>query len=172
MDPRTTQYASGLSLLPARAALADHLAELIALAAQGARSDSASLYVVDEAAQVLKPAVVYNLPAEYVAACGDVKIGDQCCGRAVQHRREWIVSDMLTDPLFAAARKAAQVSAIRAGFSVPVIDGEGRVVAALACHYDKPFTPTNYDIERNKMFAKLIAAAIDEQRSQPASAAD
>ena len=173
MDPRITPYRSGLSLLPSSDALVDHLGELIVLAAQGARSNSASLFIVDEVSQTLKPGVVYNLPEEYVAACGDVKIGDQCCGRAVEHKREWIVSDMLTDPLFASAREAARVSPIRAGFSVPVIDGEGRVIASLACHYDKPFTPTNYDIERNKMFAKLIAAAIDEQRQQsPATAAD
>ena len=171
MDPRITRYDSGLSLLPGSDSLVEHLAELVVLAADGARSNSASLYVVDEQSQTLKPGVVYNLPAEYIAACGDVKIGDQCCGRAVAHRREWVVSDMLTDPLFESARKAAKVSPIRAGFSVPVCDGEGRVVAALACHYDKPFTPTNYDIERNKMFAKLIAAAIDE-RQQPAAAAD
>ncbi len=169
-----THYRSGLSLLPSHDGLVGQLAELVALAAQGARSDSASLFIVDKKSQTLKPGVVYNLPAEYVAACGEVKIGDQCCGRAVANERPWIVSDMLTDPLFASAREAAQVSPIRAGFSVPVIDRAGRVIASLACHYAKPFTPTNYDIERNQMFAKLIAAAVDEQREpkQPATAAD
>lgn len=170
MDSRIRRYPSGLSLLPAQDGLVEHLAELVKLAAEGARSNSASLYVVDRQSQTLKPAVVYNLPAEFVAACGDVKVGDQCCGRAVEHRREWVVSDMLTDPLFASARAAAEVSPIRAGFSVPVVDSEGAVIAALGCHYEQPFTPTNYDIERNQMFAKLIAAAIEEQRQQSTAA--
>ncbi len=70
---------------------------------------------------------------------------------------------MLTDPLFADGRAGAEASPIRAGFSVPVFDGD-RVIGALACHYENPYTPSPWDIERNESFAKLIGIALMELR--------
>ena len=42
---------------------------------------------------------VYNLPEEYIAGIGTVRVGSQSCGRAVEHKKPWIVTDMLQDPL-------------------------------------------------------------------------
>lgn len=140
------------------------LAELVRLAAQAAKADAASLYLVNEDEGVLQPAVVLGLPDDYVRGCGNVAIGDQCCGRAVKFRRPWIVSDMQTDPLFATAKAASDSSGIRAAFSVPVIDASERCLASLACHYRKPYQPTAYEIERNRVFAILIAFTIVQSR--------
>jgi GAF domain-containing protein len=136
------------------------LTSLVRLAAEGAKSSSASLYVLAATGSVLKPYIVHGLPEEYVRGCGDVIVGTQCCGRAVQHRRPWIVSDMLSDPLFADGRAAAENSQIRAAFSVPVIDAADNCIGTLACHYNHPYTPTSYDLERNRVFATLIAFTI------------
>jgi GAF domain-containing protein len=111
----------------------------------------------------LNPYIVNNFPQEYITGIGSVRVGTQCCGRAVEHKRPWVVTDMLTDPLFAEARAAAEASPIRAAFSVPVFDGD-RVIGALACHYQNPHTPTPWDIERNESFAKLIGIALIELR--------
>lgn len=142
------------------------IGELVRLAADSAKSTSASLYVVDPNKAVLKPLVTFGLPEQYVQACGDVRIGDQCCGRAVEQRKPWIVSDMLEDPLFASAKKAAQVSPIRAGFSVPVIDEKGYCLGSLGCHYDRPHVPANEDIQRNEIWATMIAHVISQYRGQ------
>jgi GAF domain-containing protein len=145
-------------------ALQSNLNELVRLAGQAAKSDACSLYYVDSQEQCLKPAVVLGLPSDYVRGCGNVPIGDQCCGRAVAHKKPWIVKDMHTDPLFANARAASETSGIRAAFSVPVINAENEAIASLACHYRVPYTPTNYDIERNRIFATLIAFAMSRGR--------
>jgi GAF domain-containing protein len=142
------------------------LGELICLAADSAKSTSASLYVLDPNRAVLKPLATFGLPEQYVQACGDVRVGDQCCGRAVQQRKPWIVSDMLEDPLFASAKQAAQVSPIRAGFSVPVIDESGNCLGSLACHYDRPHLPGKEDIERNEIWASMIAHVISRYSGQ------
>lgn len=107
------------------------------------------------------PYIVNNLPEEYISGIGAVRVGTQCCGRAVEHKRPWVVTDMLTDPLFAEGRAAAEASPIRAAFSVPVFDGD-RAVRALACQ--NPYTPIPGDIERNESFAKLIGIALLELR--------
>ena len=65
-------------------------------------------------------------------------------------------------------------SGIRAAFSVPVIDAQGRVLGSLASHYRKPFSPTAYEIERNHLFATLIAFALvrDWDHNQQAKTAE
>ena len=150
----------GLQLFQSNTALHSTLNELVQLAVNAAKSEAGSLYLMDEERPVLKKSVTIGLPEDYVKGCGDVPLGDQCCGRAAQHKKPWIVTDMLTDPLFVSAREASVKSGIRAAFSVPVIDAQGRVLGSLACHYRKPFSPNAYEIERNHLFATLIAFAL------------
>lgn len=150
----------GLQLFQSESAVHSTLTELVQLAVNAAKSEAGSLFLLDEERQVLKMAVTIGLPDDYVKGCGDVPLGEQCCGRAAQHKKAWIVTDMLTDPLFASGREAAVKSGIRAAFSVPVIEAQGKVLGSLACHYRKPFSPTAYDIERNHVFATLIAFAL------------
>ncbi len=138
---------------------------LVQLAAESANSKAASFYLLDEAEQALKPFMTFGLSQEYIDGCGVVPVGAQCCGRAVQHRKPWVVSDMLSDPLFASARQASLESGIRAAFSVPVIDESDKCVGSLACHYEAAYTPTKADIERNLQWAKLIAHAMSVYNS-------
>jgi len=134
-----------------------YLTSLVRIACEVADARAASLFLVD--GPVLRPFIIHNLPAEYVAGIGTVRIGSQCCGRAVAHRKPWIVTDMLTDPLFAEGREGAESSPIRAAFSVPVLEGD-RAIASLACHFAEPHTPTPVEIERNQVFARLIAITL------------
>jgi GAF domain-containing protein len=134
-----------------------YLETMVRLACDIADAHGGSLFWVD--GSVLWPYIIYNLPEEYVAGIGPVRVGTQCCGRAVESKRPWIVTDMLQDPLFAEGRDGAANSFIRAAFSVPVFEGD-KVIASLACHYTAPHTPSTLDIERNQHFARLIAITI------------
>ncbi len=91
-------FETGLQLVKGNGDLKTALGQFIQLAAEGANCNSSSFYIADWRDRVLRPLVTYGLPPAYVEACGDVRIGDQCCGRAVEHRKPWIVSDMLSDP--------------------------------------------------------------------------
>ncbi len=158
-------FESGLRLIKGDGDLKTALGQLVQLAAESGNCTSASFYIADWSESVLKPLVTYGLPPAYVEACGNVSIGDQCCGRAVEQRQPWIVSDMLTDPLFASAKAAALVSPIRAAFSVPVIDDNGRILGSLACHYDKPHTATEEEIKRNQTWAGLMAHTMSQYKA-------
>jgi GAF domain-containing protein len=137
------------------------IANLVRLACEAAGGNGATLCLVR--GEYLLPYIVHKLPQEYMDGIGPVRIGTQCCGRAVEHKRPWIVTDMLTDSLFAEGRGGAEASPIRAAFSVPVFAGEN-VIGSLACHYDHPYTPSAADIERNENFAKLIGVSLLELR--------
>lgn len=139
----------------------EYLSKMLAVACEMAGAQGATLFVVD--GSVLRPYLIYNLPTEYVQGIGTVRVGEQCCGRAVAHKQPWIVADMLSDPLFAEGRAGALTSPIRAAFSVPVIDGDD-AIASLACHFTHPHTPTGLDIERNQVFANLFAISLRGRR--------
>ena len=158
-------FESGLQLINGNGDLKTALGQLVQLAAESGNCTSSSFYIADWSDNLLKPLVTYGLPSTYVEACGDICIGDQCCGRAVKHRKPWIVSDMLSDPLFASAKAAALVSPIRAAFSVPVIDDRSECLGSLACHYDKAHTATREEIKRNETWAGLIAHAISQYKA-------
>jgi GAF domain-containing protein len=135
----------------------EYLAKMVGVTCEQANAQGATLFLVD--GDVLKPFIIYNLPAEYTEGIGTVQVGTQCCGRAVALKRPWIVTDMLTDPFFADGRKGAAESHIRAAFSVPVMDGDN-AIASLACHFTEPHTPSQLDIERNQVFANLFAISL------------
>jgi GAF domain-containing protein len=157
-------FESGLHLLNADDELKAALAKFLQSAAESSKSTSASLCLLDSSANVLKPAVTYGLSLAYVEACGHVAVGDQCCGRAVEHCKPWVVTDMLTDPLFASARKAAVDSPIRAAFSVPILAPGGKCLGSLACHYSATHVATNDEIARNETWATLIAHLIAQHQ--------
>ena len=160
-------FEAGLESVKKAGDIRTAIASLVQLAAESANSTAASFYLLDETEQVLKPFMTFGLPQSYVDGCGAVPVGEQCCGRAVQHRKPWVVSDMLSDPLFASAKQASLDSPIRAAFSVPVIDENGRCIGSLACHYANPYTPTENDLQRNADWAKLIAHTVCTYQNQP-----
>jgi GAF domain-containing protein len=164
-DPCIAFYDSGLQLIKGKGDLRTALSTFVQLIAESAGSTAASIYCVDKDNQVLKPLVTYGLPPSYVKNCGNIPIGEQCCGRAVAHRKPWIVSDVLSDPLFASAKQAAVESSIRAAFSVPIIDDTGECIGALACHYREAHRPPSESIARNASWAILLAHAISQYKA-------
>lgn len=130
-------------------------------------SNMGSLYLLDEKRGVLTPYVTHNLPESYLSGCTEVPLGTQCCGRAVLHRTPWIVSDMWTDPLFVDCREAAMAAGMRSAFSVPILDVNGKALGALASHFREPYFPSPYDLERQSLFAKLIAFALARAENPP-----
>ncbi len=138
--------------------------KLVEAAAACLGSDMGSFYLLNHARGVLQPYVTFNFPKAYSQACSAVPLGEQCCGRAAQHGVPWIVEDMWTDPLFVAAGDGAKEAGIRAGFSVPVLDVNGRCLGTLASHFRHPFKPSWYQLERQLVFARLIGFVLAKHR--------
>lgn len=141
--------------------------KLVTSASAALGSDMGSFYVLNPEKQVLEPYVTVNFPAAYAAACSAVPLGEQCCGRAAKHKVPWIVEDMWADPLFADAADGAKQAGVRSAFSVPVLDFDGNCLGSLASHFRTAFTPSPYDLERQALFAKLIAFALRKSATKP-----
>ena len=142
--------------------------DLVRIAAEAVGSNMGALYLVDETGRVLKPAVVVNLPDEYVKGVGDVPVGEQCCGRAVFHNVPWYIEDIWTNALFPkTTRDGARRAGVRAGFSVPVVSAEEKCIGSLSAHFPNPHLPSEYEIQRHLLFAKLIGFALSRMVDVP-----
>jgi GAF domain-containing protein len=138
--------------------------DLVRAAAEAVGSNMGSLFLLDQHRKVLKPAVIANLPEEYIKGCGEIPVGQQCCGRAVLHGLPWHVEDIWNSAFFPPeGREAAQRAGVRACFSIPVVDAKGKCLGSLAAHFSEPHTPSLYEIERHRMFAELIAFALSSE---------
>jgi hypothetical protein len=62
-------------------------------------------------------------------------------------------------------------SGMRSGFSVPVLDANGECKGTLASHFREAFTPSPYALERQSLFAKLIAFALARTTNSSADSA-
>lgn len=163
-------FPEGQRILGGPEAMHRAMGEFVSLATQAATADAGSLYVLDASRQALVPYVTVSLPETYIKQCGPVAMGDQCCGRAALQKRQWIVEDMLNDPLFKNARAAAEQSRVRAAFSTPIIDSAGCCIGSLACHFFEPHAPSAADLTRNKLWAGLIAHIVEENRASASTA--
>lgn len=164
MPQKVILFPEGRQILGGPEGMHRAMGEFVRLAMEAAKADAGSLYVLDATKHALIPYVTVNLPEIYVVQCGPVAMGDQCCGRAAFQKKQWIVSDMLTDPLFKNARAAAEGSRVRAAFSTPIIESAGHCIGSLACHFFEPHTPSAADLTRNKLWAGLIAHSVEENR--------
>jgi PAS domain S-box-containing protein len=84
-----------------------------------------------------------SLPQDYVSAIDRFPVGPRAasCGTAVFRKQTVVVSDIATDPLWAAHRDLALAHGLRACWSTPVLDGRGDVIATFALYYRTPRPP-------------------------------
>ncbi len=154
----------GKDYIAASADISKIVRDLVRVAAEAVGSNMGALYLISRDRRVLQPAVVVNLPDEYIKGCGDIPLGQQCCGRAAQYKMPWYVDDIWTDPLFPpATRDGARRASVRAAFSIPVVSPRNECLGSLSAHFPEPHTPSEYEIERHTLFAQLIGFALSQE---------
>jgi GAF domain-containing protein len=71
------------------------------------------------------------------------------------------VDDIWSSSLFSPeAQDAAKRAGVRSGFSVPVLTADEKCFGSLSAHFSEPHLPSDVEIERHAMFARLIAFAL------------
>jgi hypothetical protein len=160
MKKQPVFFAGGEAILPNHDGLSLAIATYVDRAVESSGASGGSFYVRNVTREVLVPYATIEIPPDFTRRCGDVRVGDQCCGRAVLHKKPWIVANMLTDPLFASGADAVANSPIRAGFSVPVLEASGECIGALGCVFREPHSPTTEQISQNEIWADFIARTI------------
>ena len=106
-----------------------------------------------------------SLPKAYTDAIDGVVIGPcvGSCGTAAYTRKQVIVEDIGTDPLWADYREAALPHGLRACWSMPIFSFDGKVIATFAMYYREPRSPSQRDQEIIEQITHLAGVAIQRK---------
>jgi PAS domain S-box-containing protein len=129
-----------------------------------------SILILDEEQRHLHHGAAPLLPQAYVQAIDGAAIGPNAgsCGAAAYRGELVIVDNIASDPLWAEYRDIALAHGLRACWSAPFCDSQGRVLGALAVYYRAPRPPSDADIEEIKQAAYLAAVAVERTRVEAA----
>ncbi|MBI3775131.1 MAG: response regulator [Gammaproteobacteria bacterium] len=132
-----------LQRVAAGAPLPDALNELLRVVESRTPGMLTSILLADDSGTHLRHVAAPSLPAEYCLATDSVKIGSGVgsCGTAAYRHAAVIVSDIQTDPLWVNYRELAARFGLRACWSTPIINANGRVLGTFAMYYRTPSCP-------------------------------
>ena len=118
----------------------------------------------------LRKGVAPHFPAGFIEAIDGVKIGPHVgsCGTAAYRKETVIVSDINTDPLWAAYRDFALGYGLQAGWSTPIFSAAGNVLGTFAVYYREPRSPAPQQRKMIEQFARIASIAIEHARAQQA----
>jgi PAS domain S-box-containing protein len=103
----------------------------------------ASILLLDADGSHVRHGSAPHLPEAYTRAIDGSAIGPRAgsCGTAAHERRQVIVEDIETDPLWADYRDLARAHGLRACWSTPILDADGRVMGTFALYYRERRSP-------------------------------
>ncbi|MBL1377371.1 ATP-binding protein [Zobellella iuensis] len=128
----------------------------------------ASVLLLDEDGIHLREGAAPSLPESYNQAVYGQPIGPEAgsCGTAMYRRQPVIVEDIATDPLWTAYQEPALAHGLRACWSIPVLDGEGRVLASFALYHHSPKAPTEADLTLIGRTGHIVGLALERYRQE------
>jgi PAS domain S-box-containing protein len=130
----------------------------------------ASILLLDSNGQQLRPGGAPSLPKAYMDAINGIVIGPSVgsCGTAAHRRKQVIVSDIASDPLWVSYRELALAHSLRACWSTPILSAEGKVIGTFAMYYREPRSPSPRDQEIIAQITHLAGVAIQSKLSEDA----
>lgn len=132
----------------------------------------ASILLLDEDGIHLRQGAAPSLPEVYSRAIEGQPIGPRAgsCGTAMFRREPVVVADITADPLWEHYRDVARVEGqgLRACWSTPVMDGDGRVLGSFAIYHRAVKAPEPEDILLIRRISHLVAVTIQNHRNEMA----
>jgi PAS domain S-box-containing protein len=128
-----------------------------------------SVLEVDEAQERVYHLSAPRLPAEYCKAVNGLPIGPRSgsCGTAVYHRKQVIVNDIETDPLWDDYRQLAQPYGFRACWSTPIISSHSsQVLATFAIYYTAARDPKSEELQMIERTGNILRVLIENKKNQ------
>jgi signal transduction histidine kinase len=138
-----------LELAASGAPLDEALAAVVRLIEDLATPAIASVLLLSDDGTRLLHGAAPHLPEAFNRAIDGAAIGPRAgsCGTAAALRRQVIVTDVETDPLWTDYRDLAHLAGVRACWSTPIVGRDGRVLGTFALYYRTPRSPTPGELE-------------------------
>ncbi|MCK5943986.1 MAG: response regulator [Planctomycetes bacterium] len=144
--------------------------ERLALGVEGfaAPGMRASILLLDRETGCLRHGAAPSLPDFYNEAIDGLRIGPDVgsCGTAAFTSSTVVVTDIQTDPRWRAFRELAARADLRACWSTPVLDDDGKVLGTFALYYAEPRSPSDEELALVANAAHVAGVAITRTHRQ------
>lgn len=127
-----------------------------------------SVLLLDADGVTLRHCAAPSLPKEYCLSIDGARIGPSVgsCGTAAYLKRQVIVSDVATDPLWNDFKRLALPHGLRACWSTPIIASDGNVYGTFAIYYREPRNPEPHHLDLIGSATHLAVLAIEHERAR------
>lgn len=160
-------YSGILSMLLNGAPLAEILHALVLKIEDQRLGTHASVLLLSEDGKKLLTGAAPHLPDSYNQAIHGVEIGPEVgsCGTAAYTGERVIVEDIEHHPYWALYQSFALAHGLRACWSEPIKDSQGKVLGTFAMYYEEVKSPMTADLTLIAEAARLASLAIERSRS-------
>ena len=119
-----------------------------------------SILLVD--GNVMRDGASPKLPRAYRAAIDGLPMGPAAgsCGTAAFRGQPVYVSDIANDPLWEQYRDLAEKHGLRACWSTPIRNSEGKLIGTFAVYHQRPRSPTKEELDSIATITVHVARAI------------
>src|SRR6266581_293602 len=155
-----------LEMIATSAPLADILTKIVLLMEAEADGLRCSIQLLSNDGKRVRLGAAPNLPKAYVKAIDGLPIGPRVgsCGTAMYLKRPVLVTDVLTDPLWADYRDLAKSCGLRACWSTPIISSHGDVLGSFAMYRQEPRGPNAEETRLTEIATHIAGIAIERQQ--------
>ncbi|MDC6169024.1 diguanylate cyclase [Paucibacter sp. XJ19-41] len=157
-----------LELIARGAPLAETLQRLALLIEAQSKGLYCSVLLLDEDGIHVRPGVGPRLPPAYLQALDGYPIGPEAgsCGSAMALSQTVVVTDIGSDPRWAAYKSLLEGEGFRACWSTPIVATDRRVLGSFAMYYKQVRSPGSAELELLALATQLAGIAIERQRKQ------
>src|SRR6202790_4932199 len=127
----------------------------------------ASILLIDPNGRCLRRGAGPSFLEAFMAAMDGVEIGPcvGSCGTAAYRKEQVIVSDIVTDPLWANYRELAFANGLRSGWSTPILSSDGSVLGVFGIYGREPRSPTPQHQQIIQQITHLASVAMERKRA-------
>ncbi len=157
-----------LEMIAADSPLPEVLTELVLLMEAQAEGLRCSILLLDRDGKHVRHGAAPHLPDAYVKTVNGAAIGPRngSCGTAMFTRRPVVVTDVMTDPLWADYRELARISGLSACWSTPILSSRGDVLGSFAMYREEKRRPVPEETRLTQIATHLAGIAIERQQQQ------
>ncbi|MBM7572707.1 EAL domain-containing protein [Aquibacillus albus] len=144
------------------------LEELVSILEHAIPNSMCYIYLKNNNRNILDNGIGPNLPKKYIQSIGSIKVGPEAgaCGRAAFYKKNIIVSDISTSPLWKEYKPLALGYGLKACWSIPIFSPTNKVVGTIAVYFTKKYSPDSTEWKRIEPYIKLAGIVIDYKQSE------
>jgi signal transduction histidine kinase len=157
-----------LEMIAADKPLREVLSRLVLLMEAQADGLRCSILLLHRDGKHVRHGAAPHLPETYVKAVDGAPIGPRngSCGTAMYLRKPVVVTDVMTDPLWANYRELAKICGLSACWSTPILSPKGEVLGSFAMYRQEKRGPRPEEDRLTEIATHIAGIAIERKRQQ------